>query len=149
MTEIRWAQLEDTQELGYVHSEAYLNTYQGIMPDEYLNQVTPKVRERYFYTALVQRVERVAIALIDKKAVGCMVLKASSDDDLNHSGEISAIYLLQNYRGVGLGKQLLKWGMDRLKDFGFTTVVIWVLKENRNAIRSMICKALCTTEQRD
>jgi ribosomal protein S18 acetylase RimI-like enzyme len=65
-----------------------------------------------------------------------MVLKTCSDDDLqNNGGEISAIYLLQNYRGVGLGKQFLKWGMERLKDFGFTTVVIWVLKENQKAIR--------------
>ena len=45
MIEIRWAQLEDIQELGLVYSEAYRNAYQGIIPDEYLNQVTPKVRE--------------------------------------------------------------------------------------------------------
>jgi ribosomal protein S18 acetylase RimI-like enzyme len=136
MTEIRWAQLEDIQDLGYVHSEAYRNAYQGIVPDEYLNQVTPKVRERYFYNALIQGTESIAIVLIDNKAVGCMMLKACSDDDMQkYSGEISAIYLLQNYRGIGLGRQLLNWGLEKLKDLGFRTAVLWVLKENKNAIR--------------
>ncbi|MEV5026701.1 GNAT family N-acetyltransferase [Paenibacillus sp. LPE1-1-1.1] len=136
MVEIRWAQLEDIQELGLVHSEAYRNAYQGIIPDEYLNQVTPNVREEYFHTVLTQGEELVAIALIDKKTVGCIVLKACSDDDIqSHSGEITAIYLLQKYRGIGLGKTLLKWGIERLKAFGCTTVAIWVLRENHNAIR--------------
>ena len=136
MIEIRWAQLEDITALSLVYSEAYRNTYQRIIADEYLNQVTPEIRREYFYTALTQEEERVAIALIDKKTVGCMVLKACSDDDLpSHSGEITAIYLLQNYRGIGLGKTLLKWGVEKLKDCGCTTVAIWVLRENPKAIR--------------
>jgi ribosomal protein S18 acetylase RimI-like enzyme len=136
MSEIRWAQLEDAQELGFVHSEAYRNAYQGIIPDEYLNQVTPNVREKYFHNALIQGTERIAIALNDKKAVGCMVLKVCDDEGLKkYSGEISAIYLLQNYRGNGIGKQLLNWGIERLKDSGFIMAVLWVLKENQNAIR--------------
>ncbi|XEC96407.1 N-acetyltransferase family protein [Paenibacillus tarimensis] len=136
MTEIRWAQLEDTRELGFVHSEAYRNAYQGIMPDEYLNQVTPNVSERYFYNALVKETEHIAIVLNDNKAVGYMMLKACSDNDLEKtSGEISAIYLLENYRGIGLGKQLLNWGIEKLKDFGFNIIVLWVLKENIYAIR--------------
>ncbi|CAG7658341.1 GNAT family N-acetyltransferase [Paenibacillus allorhizosphaerae] len=136
MIEIRWAQLDDIQELGFVHSEAYRNAYQGIIPDEYLNQVTPKVREEYFYRALTQGEERVAIAVIDKKTVGCMVLKSCSDDDLqSHSGEIAAIYLLKKHRGIGLGEMLLKWGIEKLKAIGCTKVVVWVLRENLNAIR--------------
>lgn len=116
MIEIRWAQLEDIQDLSLVYSEAYRNAYQGIIPDEYLNQVIPEVREEYFYTALTQGEERVAIAFID-------------------NGKITAIYLLQNYRGIGLGKTLLQWGIEKLKAFGCTTVAIWVLRENPNAIR--------------
>jgi GNAT superfamily N-acetyltransferase len=136
MIEIRWAQLEDIQDLGLVHSEAYRNAYQGIIPDEFLNQVTPEVSGEYFCTALTQGEERVAIALIDKRTVGCMVLKACSDDDLQkHSGEITAIYLLQNHRGIGIGKTILKWGIGKLKDFGCSKVAIWVLRENLNAIR--------------
>ncbi|CAG7658010.1 hypothetical protein PAECIP111802_06920 [Paenibacillus allorhizosphaerae] len=52
MTEIRWTQTGDIQELGLVYSEAYRNAYKGIIPDEYLNQVTPKVRQEYFLELL-------------------------------------------------------------------------------------------------
>ncbi|WP_090799427.1 GNAT family N-acetyltransferase [Paenibacillus sp. GP183] len=50
------------------------------------------------------------------------------------SGEISAIYLVQNFRAIGLGKQLLNWCLEKLKDLGYTTAILWVLKENKNAI---------------
>jgi hypothetical protein len=52
------------------------------MPDEYLNQFTPEGRERYFYNALIQGTERIAIALNDQKAVGYMGLKVCSDNDV-------------------------------------------------------------------
>ncbi|MDQ8735873.1 GNAT family N-acetyltransferase [Paenibacillus sp. LHD-38] len=135
MTEIRWAKLEDARDLGLVHSESYRNAYKGVLPDEFLNQYTPISRERYFYNSLIQGTEHIAITLVNNKAVGCLMLKACSDNDLQKfSGEISAIYLLQNFRAIGLGSQLLNWGLERLKDLGYSTAVLWVLKENKNAI---------------
>ena len=136
MIEIRWAKLEDARDLGFVHSESYRNTYKGIMPDDYLNQYTPIVRERYFYKALIQGAEEIAIMLVDNKAVGCLILKACTDDGIQKcGGEIAALYLIQNYRGNGLGKHLLKWGIDKLKEGGYDTALLWVLKENKHAIR--------------
>lgn len=136
MTEIRWAQLKDVQDLGFVHSESYRNAYKGIMPDDYLDEYTPIVREKYFYNALLHGTEQIAVMLVDSKAVGCMIIKACSDNDLQPcSSEISAIYLLQNYKGMGLGKHLLNWGIDKLKELGYTTAILWVLKENKHAIR--------------
>lgn len=60
-------------------------------------KLPPKLGRSNFYTALTQGEERVAIALIDKKTVGCMVLKACSNDDLQSRSE--EIRLL-NYRAV-------------------------------------------------
>lgn len=134
--EIRWVQQEDIQELGFAYSEAYRNAYQGIVPDEYLAQITPQVKEAYFHTLLTQERVRAAIALMDERIAGCMVLTTRSDDDLHsRSGEITAIYLLQEYRGNGLGKKLLEWGIEKLKAFACPTVAIWVLRENSGAIR--------------
>uniref|UniRef100_UPI0038B29A96 GNAT family N-acetyltransferase n=1 Tax=Paenibacillus allorhizosphaerae TaxID=2849866 RepID=UPI0038B29A96 len=33
-----------------------------------------------------------------------------------------------------LGLQLFNWGLKKLKDLGYTTAILWVLKENKNAI---------------
>lgn len=136
MIEIRWAQMEDIEEIGLVYSEAYRNTYQGIIPDEYLNLVTPKVREEYFCTALTQGEQQIAIAVMEKNIVGCMVLKTCCYDDLQgHCGEIAAIYLHQNYRGIGIGKTLLTWGIENFDSIGYKTIVLWVLRDNLNAIQ--------------
>ncbi|WP_407944628.1 GNAT family N-acetyltransferase [Paenibacillus swuensis] len=43
---------------------------------------------------------------------------------------------------MGLGKTLLKWGVEKLKTFGCTTVAIWVLRENPNAILFLKSNAL-------
>ncbi len=136
MIEIRWAQLEDVRDLGFVHSVSYRAAYKGIIPEEYLNLYTPIERERYYYNALIQGTEQIAIILVDNKAVGCLILKACSDIDLQQSaGEISAIYLLPNCMGMGLGKHLLNWGINKLKELGYGIAVLWVLKDNKNAIR--------------
>ncbi|WP_308635856.1 GNAT family N-acetyltransferase [Paenibacillus silvisoli] len=130
MTEIRWARLEDAQTIGTVHAEAYRDTYRGLMPDDYLELVTPAAREHYFRSAILQGTEQIAIILQDQTAAGCMTLQAAQD-----VGEISAIYLLRRFRGAGLGKQALDWGIEQLRSQGCSKAVLWVLGDNQPAIR--------------
>lgn len=136
MVEIRWAGIEDARNLGIVHSEAYRDAYKGIMTDEFLNAFIPAARETYFYNALFQGAERIAILSVDGQAAGCLILRACSDEDLHiRSGEISALYLIPDYRGNGLGKRLLDWGLAQLNELGYATAALWVLKDNEKAIR--------------
>ncbi|MNI52114.1 Mycothiol acetyltransferase [compost metagenome] len=135
MIQIRLAGLEDAKDLGLVQSESYRNAYKDIMPDEFLREYTPISRESYFNNALSKGTEHIAIMLVDNKTVGFLILKACSDNDLDDSyGEISAIYLLQHFRGKGFGIQLFNWGIEKLINLGFSSAALWVLKENKNAI---------------
>ena len=49
------------------------------------------------------------------------------------TGEIFALYVLSEYYGKGVAQQLMRAGLDRLKDY--PRVCLWVLKENKRAIR--------------
>lgn len=131
MIDIRWASLTDAKDLGVVHSESYRTAYKGIIPDFYLNQCTPAAREEYFYYALAHSKERIAIMFVNFEAVGVLILVTDLE---NNCGEISALYLKPNFRSMGLGKKLLQWGITELKTLGYSQAVLWVLKENKNAI---------------
>ncbi len=45
-------------------------------------------------------------------------------------GEVYALYLLQEYRRHGIGRQLMRAAAQRLQLAGFRSLLVWVLREN-------------------
>lgn len=131
---IRWADLGDCRNLGRVHSEAYRSAYRGIIPDDYLIRVHADNRETYYREALGNGSEKVAILIENQAAAGVLVVGESRDDDLDASyGEIWSIYMIEDVWGKGYGKAFLQWGIERLKELGYSKVSLWVLEENKRA----------------
>ena len=50
-------------------------------------------------------------------------------------GEIWAIYLLEEFRSKGYGKEILNFAITELKSIGHKTIVLWVFEENHKARR--------------
>jgi ribosomal protein S18 acetylase RimI-like enzyme len=48
-------------------------------------------------------------------------------------GEIFALYVLSEYRGMGIGRRLMDAGLEKLKEY--PKIHVWLLKENRRAFR--------------
>lgn len=117
--DIRWAKYDDWPDLGFIHSEPFRKAYQGIIPDDFLDNFTVEKRQQYYEKALREGVEKTAIMLVDHKAIGYLTVGKCRDDDKDDThGEIWGIYLLQDYWGKGYGKKLINWGIDRLKEWG-------------------------------
>ncbi|MDB5054480.1 MAG: family N-acetyltransferase [Bacilli bacterium] len=134
MFEIRWAQLHDANILGFVHTQSYRDTYKGIMPNDFLQKFSLDKRVKCFELSLSQGIEQIAIMLVSGITVGFMMITPPNDFSKSQT-EISAIYLLKQYQGQGYGKCLLDWGLARLKELGYKKVILWVLQENKDAIR--------------
>jgi GNAT superfamily N-acetyltransferase len=134
--EIRWANENDCHRLGCIHANAYRSTYQGIMPDEFLDSINADVLEQYYHDLLYAAIEKIALIFVDQEAIGCMVIRRGDNSAVDELfGEFKSIYLLKRHWGNGLGKKLILWGIDRIKEWGCTKAFLWVLKENINAIR--------------
>ncbi|MBW7457990.1 GNAT family N-acetyltransferase [Paenibacillus sepulcri] len=133
MHEIRWARLEDVEDLGRVHAASYRDAYKEIMPADYLVKVAAEERARHFEHSLSQDMERTAIMLVNETAIGCLIINPSIEG-FESTAEISAIYLLKEYQGSGYGTRLLDWAVERLKELGYIKVILWVLQENKAAI---------------
>lgn len=130
---IRWANINDSKRLGYVHSQTWKTAYKNIVPEKVLNEITPKKREKYFRKAIKNK-EETAVLIVDNKVVGFITLGKCRDNDYDSSvGEIWGIYILSAYWRKGLGRSLINWGVDELANRGYKKITLWVLKDNKNS----------------
>lgn len=70
------------------------------------------------------------IALIDEKPVGYITVCKYS----NNSGLIDELYIINNFRGYGIGKSLIEKASTWLKEVGANKMLIKVFKWNKTAL---------------
>lgn len=134
MYNVRYADVDDAKILGQIHSESWKVAYKGVVPDEVLNNITAEKRQKYFEKALTEGWEEDAIIFKDNKAVGLICIGKCRDEDKEEFwGEIWGIYLLPEYWNMGIGFELINWGLNELKRRNYKKIALWVLEGNLNA----------------
>jgi len=74
------------------------------------------------------------VAERDGVIVGFASMAASGDDDATGStGELRAIYILEDVAGLGVGARLLERAQNALRERGFVRATLWVLDANERA----------------
>ena len=116
----------EMDEKGYVHWKSWQETYDDLMPKEYLEAMTldkcVKMAHKWNQNTLLLKV--------DDKVVGFSCFGKSRD--MENANEMSALYLLKEYHGKKLGYALLKQTMTEMDPN--TSTVLWVLDGNQRAI---------------
>jgi ribosomal protein S18 acetylase RimI-like enzyme len=125
---IRKATINDSNGKGYVHYKSWIETYTGLFPDEIMEKIT---LERSVKLAK-EHPENTYVAIVDQKIVGFACYIESRDTDLKNAGEIMAIYILNDFKNMGIGKALMKVCYKELSNFNI--IAVWVLESNKNAI---------------
>lgn len=72
------------------------------------------------------------VVSIDNKIVGFVSYGKNRDIEADNSGEVYAIYILEEFHKKGLGKKMISYVKNDLKEKGYTSLVIWTLEENPN-----------------
>ncbi|MUK88303.1 GNAT family N-acetyltransferase [Ornithinibacillus sp. L9] len=128
--EIRQAEMSDARGIAKVHVDSWKTTYNGIVPDEYLQQLSYDQREQLWINNMSQHNVFVAVnetgRIVGFSAGG----KERSGNYPTYTGELYAIYILQEYQRKGLGKLLLHSVVEDLKQQGINRMVVLVLEEN-------------------
>jgi ribosomal protein S18 acetylase RimI-like enzyme len=137
MINIKYAQVIDFKILGKIYSRSWKVAYKNIIPDEILDNITYEKRAIIFERALNEkRDEEYAIIYKNDIAVGSICFGKCRDLDLDNSfGEIWGIYLLPEFWNLGIGSELIRWGINELRNMGYSNVALWVLEDNTNAIK--------------
>ncbi len=128
--QIRRRKKEDCQAISHIVTEAWNETYRGIVPDDFLDHLTQNEEERTLHS----------IENFNEKENHCFVLEIDSEiggfvrvglcEERDSCGEIHAIYLLKKYQGQGYGRKLLEAGIQELKEMGCTQMIIGCLEKN-------------------
>jgi len=129
---------EEAREYALLADACWKSAYTGIMPEEFLRSREDEQFE--------QRVEKYREALGGfecdfyfaeywERNVGILGIRKSRDEDKPDTGEIMAIYLIEEFWNKGFGKELLKLALEALKSMGHSEITLWTLEENSRARR--------------
>ena len=123
--------METSEEIAgkaYVHWKAWHQVYPGLVDQRYLDRLTLEKCEQIAFNWQ----DGLLVAKDDGRVVG-FVGYGHRDGDPDELGEVFAIYVLAEYYGTGVGKQLMQRALEKLKKY--PQICLWTLKENKRAIR--------------
>jgi ribosomal protein S18 acetylase RimI-like enzyme len=133
---IRVATVEDAEQIAAVHVQSWQAAYRGLLPDEFLANLSLERRITQWQNSLADPANVVPVYEDEGHVVGFVSYGRTRDEDLDQdkTGEIFAIYLLPDRWGKGFGAALMQEGLARLQEQGYQAVSLWVLAGNERAI---------------
>jgi GNAT superfamily N-acetyltransferase len=133
---IRDASTDDAGAIAAVHVGSWRWAYRGHLPDETLDGLDVSEREAEWLRVLTSddSRHRVLVAEGPDGIVGFASVGSTRDGDAEDgTGELYAIYLVEDAAGAGLGRSLLACSTAALRDAGFVRATLWVLETNDRA----------------
>ena len=112
----------------YVHWKSWHEAYPGLVSDEYLEKMTLEKCGKMAYS----RPDNHIVAKENGRVIG-FVSYGDRGDEAPDTGEIFALYVLSEYYGKGVAQKLMDAGLKQLERY--PQICLWVLKDNRRAIR--------------
>jgi len=139
---IRAAMGADAPAIAAVHVEAWRETYASLLPAHVLSSLSVD-RRTEVWGRIISNPEAfessaVLVAERDGAVVGfgcCGLQRAESLNARGYDGEISSIYLLRSFQGVGLGLRLMSAMGEELRRRRLKAASLWVLRANQKACR--------------
>ena len=118
---------EEVEGKSLVHWKTWREAYDDLLPMEFQETMTLE-RCRFFSQKYP---ENTLIAMDGEQVVG-FISYGNFRDEVIQAGEIIALYVLKDYYGKGVSKQLMHAAFVALDQF--SEIYLWVLKDNKRAI---------------
>ncbi|MFF2878885.1 GNAT family N-acetyltransferase [Gottfriedia sp. NPDC057991] len=129
---IRKATMTDAKGIAKVHVDSWKTTYRNIIPNEFLEKLSYVQREKLWEHNLSKVVDYVVVAENDNgEIIGFADCGKRERNQVDHSGDLTSIYLLEEYQGKGIGKQLMKQLFLQFQKWGYNRVFVEVLEDNK------------------
>lgn len=136
----RRAQVADAAALGALHVASWRETYDDLLPAEFLATLSPEARGEVWRTVLCDPAAYgeaiVFVAERDGRIVGfgaCMKQRDEALKARGFGGEIGAVYVLQSCQRAGAGGALMNLMARALLEAAHSGASLWVLRENVTA----------------
>ena len=122
----------DSEALARVHVESWKSTYQGLVPNEYLNSLDLSARASDFREWFRDPGDRFLLAAFtrENELVGFASGGKEREDPEPQTGEIYALYILKEHQRRGIGRMLFSACLEKIQERGFGRLVLYTLAEN-------------------
>ncbi|WP_439875815.1 GNAT family N-acetyltransferase [Bacillus mycoides] len=130
---IRLATKEDIGEIAKVHVNSWKTTYKEIFSNEILDNITYEQREK-LWKSIFQKEDghqyRFVAETLNGKIIGFIDGGVERTGTYNCDGELYAIYILQEYQGMKIGKRLFQALLSNCKKDNMRSLLVWVVANN-------------------
>ena len=129
---IRKRTKDDCKAVAHVVTIAWNETYKGIVPEWFLEQLKNNEEERATksYNEFDENDNNQFVLEVDNKIVGFVNFGITSDKEYQNCGEIFALYIVSKYKGNGFGRKLVEAAKNEMKNIGYDKMIIACLKGN-------------------
>lgn len=128
---IREAQISDAKQIAKIKIDTWRTTYIGIMSDDYLDNLSYARMEDWVQSRLTDNDSFMYVAeIIPGQIVGYAYAGPEREGSEIYPAELYALYVLKDYQGAGIGRQLVKAVALRFATLGIHSMLIWALADN-------------------
>jgi ribosomal protein S18 acetylase RimI-like enzyme len=144
--EVRDAVIDDADALATAHIDGWRAGYRGIVPDEYLDAdefaTSRRDRWRAWTWQAAMPASRMFVVSMHERVVGFGHAGPEHADPsrtpptmpAENRGEVYGFYVHPSAWGTGAAPALMSRCEEFLRDEGFTSAVLWVLRDNPRAL---------------
>ncbi|MCS0350446.1 GNAT family N-acetyltransferase [Vibrio ordalii] len=133
--EIKAAEYCDFERIAQLHAQSWRTHYQGILGKEYLDNDVLEDRLLIWQTRLINPPFNQHVLLIEEGGLLCGFICAFGNHDFDKGSIIESLHIDENYRGRGIGRQLIQemavWFEQYFPNSG---VYLEVMADNKQAI---------------
>lgn len=135
MTIIRNAAPGDALRIAQVHVASWRSTYPTMLPPRYLLGLSEERLQRQWYAMLIDEAIRLGQGTVvaddsPNGLVGFGSYGAQRTRLDGYAGEFYTLYLLDDAKGLGLGRRLMAAMAERLLEVGTRSAIVWCLRDN-------------------
>ncbi|MCW8306166.1 GNAT family N-acetyltransferase [Acidiphilium sp. PA] len=136
MITIRRARPADSAGIGAVHVASWRSTYAGVLPEPVLTGLSAP-RQAGYYDRVIRSGGVVHVAVASGSDAGpdgsvrvVGFVTARRRRAALADGEVETLYVLDDFRERGLGRQLMRTAAAHLAAKSCTSLFVWVLSDN-------------------
>lgn len=132
---IRLNRIEDQEGMARIKVDCWQDTYKNIIDQSYLDSLNYEIQTNKYIDSFDEYKNMVLVAedVNDHKIIGYSCF--STDANEYADAELISLYIDNNYSRQGVGTSLLRETIKELKKYNKKTMMLWCIKENKNAIK--------------
>lgn len=132
---IRRAEAKDAHAIATVRITGWKQSYKGMMPDELLDKLDIDADAERLREAFADRENKSLrfVVELEGKIVGMGACGKARNTEDDRCGEVYAIYLLNEAKGQGIGRNFMREMVEVLMANGYESLQVRVLESNEPA----------------